>query len=128
MKIVFFVLAVATIGLCLWPACSVWAEEGIVEWDKPPEIIGGMTELQKNIIYPESALKDSMQGMVLVSVEIRADGNLGKVGILEGVRGDLDQAAQNAVQKTRWNPAEKDGKTVSCTVTIPIQFKLKSKK
>jgi TonB family protein len=128
MKAILVASVCGVIASLLFPLPFVFAEEGIVEWDKPPAIIGGMDSLQNNIIYPKAALKDSIQGMVLVSVEIRADGTLGGVSILESVREDLNEAAQDAIRKTQWLPAEKDGKPISCTVTVPIQFKLESKK
>ncbi|MFH1010497.1 MAG: energy transducer TonB [bacterium] len=128
MKTILVASIWGVIGGFLFSFQPVFGEEGIVEWDKPPEIVGGMEALQKNIVYPKEAAKEGAQGMVLVTVEIQVDGAVGKVGILEGVRADLDQAAQDAICKTQWKPAEKDGEPISCTVTIPVQFKLESKK
>jgi TonB family protein len=128
MKAILVASVWGVMGSLLFLPSFVFAEEGIVEWDKPPEILGGMEALQKNIVYPKEAAQEGIEGKVLVTVGIQADGTLGRVTILESVRADLDEAAQDAVQKTRWLPAEKDGKPISCTVVIPIQFKLESKK
>jgi protein TonB len=115
-------------GLCLTLVLCTVAFSG----DKPapnimPTPVGGMAELGKNVIYPDSALEDSLEGTVLVEAKITIEGQAQAVKVVKSVRQDLDKAAVEAVMKTKWIPAKQDDKPVETTVAVPIQFKLKNK-
>jgi TonB family protein len=49
------------------------------------------------------------------------------VKVVKGVRPDVDEAAQQAVRSTGFEPALKDGKPIQATVMIPIFFRLKER-
>ncbi|RJP76712.1 MAG: energy transducer TonB [Candidatus Zixiibacteriota bacterium] len=115
-------------GLCLALVLCTTAFSG----DKPapdtmPEPVGGMAELGKNVIYPASALKDSLEGTVYVQVQITMKGQAQDAKVIKGVRQDLDQAAVEAVAKTKWTPARQGDRPVEVTVTVPVQFKMSEK-
>lgn len=88
------------------------------------EIEGGFQELYKKIVYPASAIKDSVQGVVLVSAIISEKGEPTKITILKPVHPDIDKVAYDAVLKSKFIPAKKNGKPVEAEITIPIKFKL----
>jgi TonB family protein len=98
------------------------------EYDKAPEPVGGFQSLIENIVYPESAKRDEVEGTVIISVVIEADGSVSDLEIAENIREDLDQAAIDAVKQTQWIPARKDNEPLACKIFIPVQFKLESKK
>ena len=95
--------------------------------DKMPEPVGGMTAIMQQVTYPKAALKDGIEGKVLLSIVVDKAGKVKSVEISQGVRSDLDQAAVKAIKKTHWIPAQKDGKPVESSVVLPIQFKLEKK-
>ena len=98
------------------------------ELDKTPFPVGGIKEIAKNVKYPESARKDGVQGKVLVKAFVDKNGNVTKTIILTSLNADCDKAAEIAIKKTKFEPAQKDGKNVDAEVTIPISFKLDEKK
>ncbi len=75
--------------------------------------------------YPESALKDSLEGTVILQTFINKSGRAEKINILRGVRDDLDRAAVSAIKKVSWEPAKSKEKQVSVWISIPVNFKLK---
>ena len=120
--------AVILIGSAVAAPPEPPAGETFVEFDKAPEPVDGFQSIFENVNYPKSAKKDGVEGIVFVSVVIGIDGSVSGLEITESVRKDLDQAAMEAIKKTKWLPAQKDNQPVACRITIPIQFKLKSKK
>lgn len=85
---------------------------------------GGMTELAKNIVYPEEAKTNKVTGKVFVQASIDANGIVTETKVIEGIGSGCDEAAVNAVKNTKFKPAIVDGKNVASEVTIPIMFKL----
>lgn len=93
-----------------------------VAFDAPPSPLTAISPE-----YPEAARQAGITGKVLVKITISAEGAVSSAEIAQGVRADLDQAAITALRATRWTPAQKDGKPISCEVVVPIQFKLAEK-
>jgi len=82
------------------------------------------TFLQSNLVYPEDAKKEGIEGKVLVKFRVKADGSLQNFEVVRGVNPSLDKAALE-VCKTMpaWNPGKQRGKRVSCNVIVPVVFK-----
>jgi periplasmic protein TonB len=100
---------------------SLYAQE---KCEKMPSIKGGISELTKNIKYPETAKKEGIMGKVFVKAVIDENGNAAKAEVIKGVNDELNAAAIEAVKMTKFEPGVKDGKNVKAEVTIPINFKL----
>ena len=96
--------------------------------DEIPMPIGGIKEIAKNVEYPESAKKEGVQGKVIVKAFVDKNGNVTKTMIITSLNSDCDEAAETAIKKTKFEPAQIDGKTVDAEVTIPIMFKLDDRK
>jgi protein TonB len=92
--------------------------------DKYPEPVGGIEAMIKNIVYPQTAKDQGIQGKVFVKVIIDEKGNVSETSILKSVNKDCDKAAMDAIKKTKFTPGIKDNKPVKAEVTIPIMFKL----
>ena len=97
--------------------------------DVLPKYAGGemamFAFLCKNVKYPESAAKDSIQGRVVVKFTVQADGAVKDASVVESVCPALDEEAIRVVMlMPRWIPGEKDGKKVACSFSLPISFKL----
>lgn len=90
-----------------------------------PEPIGGISTIQKNIIYPELAKKAGLEGLVIIRAAIDAKGNVIKTQIIKGIGGGCDEAAAEAVQKTKFKPGSQRGFPVRVWVSVPVRFKLR---
>ena len=96
--------------------------------DVLPKYAGGemamFAFLCKNVKYPESAAKDSIQGRVVVKFTVQADGAVKDASVVKSVCPALDEEAIRVVMlMPRWIPGEKDGKKVACSFSLPISFK-----
>src|SRR3546814_15799347 len=75
--------------------------------------------------YPPDAYRAREEGSVLVKAQIDALGNASDVEIVSrsGSR-ILDRAAMNEVRKWKFRPAIKDGRTVTSSVQVPVDYRL----
>jgi len=79
--------------------------------------------LAKNTRYPRSAVKDGIQGTVLISFVILESGKIDKIEIKQSVREDLDNEAIRVIKKMpNWNPGMVKGIPVKVRFTIPLIF------
>ncbi|MCY3870447.1 MAG: M56 family metallopeptidase [Gemmatimonadetes bacterium] len=79
-------------------------------------------------IYPEEALEDKVEGMVILQCVVNVDGSVSDVAVVQS-RGTIDrkefqQAAIDAVSQYRFKPAENNGKTVAVWIPQAIRFRL----
>lgn len=78
--------------------------------------------------YPEACIRDGIQGRVMIEFTIGKDGNLHDVHVTRSVDPELDEAALKVVNASpKWTPARVKGQKVDCSMTIPVEFKLKGK-
>lgn len=92
--------------------------------DKYPEPTGGIEAMIKNVVYPQTAKDQGIQGKVFVKATIDEKGNVLETSILKSVNDDCDKAAMDAIKKTKFTPGIKDNKPVKAEITIPVMFKL----
>lgn len=77
--------------------------------------------LMRHLEFPESALRDSVNGVVEITFVIDPEGNLTNARVTRSVREDIDKAALGAVRKSpRWKPAP-DGQPHECRQVINFQ-------
>ena len=75
--------------------------------------------------YPWLARRRSMEGSVVLQVVVDADGLPREITVkISSGHGVLDQAAEQAVQHWRFEPARQGGHPQVATVDIPLVFKL----
>ncbi len=78
--------------------------------------------------YPEEALKDSIEGRVVVQFVVEKTGKVGEVKIVRSPNPIFDQAAIDVVKTLPdFIPGKKEGKPADCWYTLPIRFKLPEK-
>jgi len=92
--------------------------------EEMPEPIGGITAIQKRIIYPEIAKRAGVQGRVYIKAFVDETGTVKKAEVIKGIGAGCDEAAMAAVMKTKFKPGKQRGKPVRVQVSIPILFKL----
>ncbi|MBK7107239.1 MAG: TonB family protein [Ignavibacteriae bacterium] len=99
-------------------------EDLLCDADVCPMPIGGIKEIEKNIVYPELAKKFNLEGKVLVSVIVGTKGETKKIAVHKGLGLGCDEAAIDAVKKTKFIPGEKKGEVIETEVIFSINFKL----
>lgn len=65
-----------------------------------------------------------MSGAVLLQAVVNETGQPTAVNVIRGIRADLDEAAQAALSKWRFQPGTADGKPVESRVNVEISFNL----
>lgn len=92
--------------------------------EEMPEPIGGIHDIQKNIVYPEIAKRAGIEGKVYVLALINEEGIVDNAKIIKGIGGGCDEVALNAIKDAKFTPGRQRGKRVKVKVTIPVVFKL----
>lgn len=97
--------------------------------EQMPEFPGGVQKLldfiSQNIQYPQTAMKQNVQGRAIVQFVIEKDGSLSNFNVLRSVHPDLDAEAVRVVKSMpKWKPGMQKGEPVRCKYTLPVMFKL----
>jgi len=93
--------------------------------EEMPEPIGGLQAIQEKIIYPEIARRAGVEGKVYVLAFIDESGTVTRAEVTKGIGMGCDEAAIDAVLKTKFKPGMQRGKPIKVQVTVPISFKHK---
>jgi protein TonB len=112
-------------------------EEEEVEEDIPfaiveekPKFMGGDEQeftrwVFQNLSYPDLAKENRIQGRVMVSFRVTADGHVTDVKVLRGVDPSLDKEAVRVISMSpRWTPGKQRNKAVPVRYLFPVTFKL----
>lgn len=105
-------------------------DEIFVMVEDMPEFPGGGTELVKfiaeNVVYPEDAKKQGIEGKDMVAFVIDTEGNVRDVELVRGTGFEsLDNEALRVVSSMpKWKPGMQGGKAVNVSYVVPINFKL----
>ena len=92
-----------------------------IPYDDPPQ---PMTSIRPQ--YPEIAQEAGIEGVVVVQAFIDKKGRVKETLILKGVPNTgLDEAAMEAIRKTRFKPAKQRERAVGVWISIRVNFKLK---
>lgn len=92
--------------------------------EEMPEPIGGLTAIQQKIVYPELARRAGVQGKVYIRAFVDENGNVTSAEVVKGIGGGCDEAALDAILKTKFSPGKQRGKPIKVQVTVPVLFKL----
>ncbi len=99
-----------------------------IAYDEPPTPIGGQAAISRNTIYPDIAREAGIEGKVSVQAFINDKGDVEHCLIMKGMPGTgLDEAAINAIKKTKFKPAKQRDRNVGVWIAIPVTFKLNTK-
>lgn len=89
-----------------------------------PRPVGGYAALKANLEYPAMARRIGREGTVVVLAFIDEVGVVRRAEVTNGIGLGCDEAAVNAVMKTRFHPGTQRGKAVKVRVSVPIRFRL----
>lgn len=108
---------------------SAQSQEVHEKVDVMPTPPGGMQGLMQfmgeNLKYPSQAKEKGVEGTVIVSFVVKADGSVSNPEILRGIGAGCDEEALRVVKAfPNWTPGEKDGKKVNTQMQLPVKYKL----
>ena len=97
--------------------------------DQQAEYPGGMEAMMKfvrdNLRYPEDAKDNNIEGRVICSFVVTAEGKVDKIKVAKGIGHGCDEEAMRVIKSMPlWYPAMQNGKAVNQNMSLPIAFKL----
>lgn len=82
----------------------------------------------RNLKYPEDAVRDGVQGRVMIDFIIDKDGKVTDARVVRGVDPELDEEALRVISASpKWKPGRMNGQKVRTSVTVPVEFRLRKK-
>jgi protein TonB len=99
-----------------------------IESEYPGGPAAWLRYLNKNFRYPEAAMANEIQGVVMVQFIVDKEGNVSDVQAISGpAEGGLREEAMRVIRKSgRWIPAIQNGRQVKSYKKQPVVFKLES--
>jgi len=76
----------------------------------------------KHASYTREAMRDRIEGWVMMRVIVTTEGRTGEILIAESLRRDLDMAAVDAMKQWRFKPATPSGVPVAVAVLVEMSF------
>jgi TonB family protein len=95
--------------------------------DIEPQFPGGIEAfynyLSHNIHYPKDAIKNLVQGKVILSFVIERNGSITDIKIIRGLSDDINSEAIRIISNSpKWNPGIQNGRAVRVQYRMPIDF------
>lgn len=84
----------------------------------------GQSPTVSNDWYPESALKDKFDGMVLLKLTLNPAGRVERVEVTTHAREDLDSAAVHLARTLTFIPGQWNGMPEKSVIQLPVSFYL----
>lgn len=106
-------------------------EQVFTRVEEMPQFPGGEKELieflKENVKYPAEAQQKGIEGRVIASFVVNADGSTSDYEILRGIDEALDKEALRVVASfPKWIPGQQRGQAVRVKYTVPITFRLQA--
>lgn len=73
-------------------------------------------------VYPYNMLQNKIRGSVTVEFVLDAKGKVHRARAIKSTHREFETSAIEAVQRSTWQPASKDGTPVNCRVRVPVNF------
>ncbi len=107
------------------------ANKKIKEFEKEAEYPGGVPQLlrflNKNLQYPDAALKSLIEGTVVVQFKISKEGQMSEFKVVQSIDKSLDNEALRVLKMMPdWQPAILGGVPADSYFKQPVQFDLRS--
>ncbi len=94
--------------------------------EQMPELIGGLEALQREVRYPERALRANIQGRVYVQFIVNERGEVESPNVIRGIGGGCDEEAIRVVSRAKFKPGMQRGRPVRVQYNLPVIFMIRS--
>lgn len=82
--------------------------------------------ISAHLVYPDSAARQNIEGMVVISFVVDDKGNPGSAGVVLDIGGGCGAAALGVVRAMpKWEPAVYEGRNVPVRLNLPVNFTFK---
>jgi protein TonB len=81
--------------------------------------------INDNLHYPEVALKNNIQGDVLISFDVNDNGEVLSAKIIKGISPECDEEAIRLVKLLRYEKVKNRGIRLKSTIKTTIKFRIK---
>lgn len=97
--------------------------------EQNPQFPGGLDSLyaflSRNIVYPEKAKSNNIQGRVYVSFVVEKDGSISSIKVIRDIGDGCGQEVVRVLRlMPKWIPAMEKGVPVRCSFCLPVAFSL----
>ncbi len=106
-------------------------EEAFFIVEEMPRFMGGdpntfATWIQRNMIYPQSAVREKLGGRIFVNFAVNTKGEVEDVVILKGLSPEIDKEIIRVISSSSgmWTPGRQRGRPVKVMFNFPINFVL----
>ena len=103
---------------------SIKADSVYMMAEVMPEPVGGMANIYKRLVYPQSAKENKVEGVVKIEALVNQAGDVTEAKILTDIGYQCGESAKITIYYTRFKPGLQRGKPVMARIIIPIEFKL----
>ena len=105
-----------------WIIHFVDRNQGLV----PSPIVAPEVVRKSDPAYPIELIRDGVNGTVILTAIIRADGSVGSIAVAQSVDPQLDQNAVEALSRWLFRPALKNGQAIDLEAVIMVPFRAKA--
>ncbi|MBT3253512.1 MAG: energy transducer TonB [Candidatus Marinimicrobia bacterium] len=102
---------------CAW----FFGEKDPVDLVKP-QPMGGYETLSARIHYPRAIREAGIEGTVVINALISVEGQVKQTRVIEPLYPELDQIVTNAIKRTPFEPATRQGEPEEVWISIPFIF------
>ena len=89
-----------------------------------PTISGGIGAYYIHIDYPEEAIKQGIEGLLVLMFTVNENGSTSDVRVTRPLHPLCDSAAVRALRRTAFIPGQHDGEPVRVRMRLPVRFQL----
>lgn len=93
-------------------------------WSEIAPVCLNLTEVRKKVSYPPKAIKDSVQGRVVIKCLVDTEGNVEKTGEITGPEVFYNEIKKAALY-LKFSPGRVNNYPVKVWVSVPFNFRLK---
>ncbi len=101
-------------------------EDFFIIVEQMPELIGGLAALQREVRYPERALRANIEGRVIVQFIVNEKGEVENPKVIRGIGGGCDEEAIRVVKQAKFKPGMQRGRPVRVQYNLPVIFRIRS--
>ncbi len=98
-------------------------DEGELPYNKPKGLLSGpIPERKVDPKYPQTLIKEKVDGEVILYAIIRKDGTVDSIQLVRGIDPQLDKNSMDALSRWVFRPGARDGQPVDLEAVVHIPF------
>lgn len=98
-------------------------DEGEMPYNKPKGLLSGpIPERKVDPKYPQTLIKEKVDGEVILYAIIRKDGTVDSIQLVRGIDPQLDKNSMDALSRWVFRPGARDGQPVDLEAVVHIPF------